>query len=302
MVIDPYDRTSRYLLRKYEVLLAWLLGLASDSFDFKQWLDTRHIPWPGAPERICDTVAHLRDLLRHGIPWAIVVEFQRLPDPDMFGRLLIYMGQVYLDLRPTDLPGDRFFIGAVVVNLTGKGSSGRDLAWPEAGLRTLMQPNERNLSERSAAALLDDVEAGKVPRIVLAWLPLMQGGADPATITRWLAVAGQETDVQRRADLGQALVFAELADCLETWKEALKEWNVVESQVVKEWQRQARSEGETKGKADAILKVLEARGVTVPADLAAVVSAITDLARLDALLRLAAGAGSLEQFRRDAGL
>jgi hypothetical protein len=209
------------------------------------------------------------------------------------------MGQVYLDLRPTDLPGDRFFIGAVVVNLTGKGSSGRDLVWPEAGLRTLMQPNERNLSERSAAALLDVVEAGKVPRIVLAWLPLMQGGADPATITRWLAVAGQESDAQVRADIGQAVVFAELAGCLGPWKEALKEWNVVESQVVKGWMR----EGEIKGKAETILQVLEAvLKAAPPAELAAALQSITDLARLNALVPLAARATSFEQFRHDAGL
>src|SRR4051812_31577493 len=97
---DPFDRSARYLLRRYLALLGWLLGVPADQLDFVDWLDTRRIPWPGLPERVCDTVAHLRDPDAHGVPWAVVLEFCRDPDPEMFGRLLVYLGQVWLDLRP----------------------------------------------------------------------------------------------------------------------------------------------------------------------------------------------------------
>jgi hypothetical protein len=73
---DPYDRSSRYLLRRNAfAFLAWLLGLRQADLEFVQWLDTRRLPWHGQPDRSCDTVAWLRDRSRNGLPWSIVVEF-----------------------------------------------------------------------------------------------------------------------------------------------------------------------------------------------------------------------------------
>jgi len=73
---DPYDRSSRYLVRRNALaLLAWLMDLQEAGLEFVQWLDTRRLPWPGQPDRSCDTVAWLRDLTRNGLPWAIVTEF-----------------------------------------------------------------------------------------------------------------------------------------------------------------------------------------------------------------------------------
>jgi hypothetical protein len=302
---DPFDRAARYLVRLYRELVPWLLTLTAEEAPFVQWLDTRRIPWPGSPERICDTVAHLRDP-ETLFPWAVTIEFSLVPDSDMPGRLLVYMGQVFLDLRPSEHPGDRFLVGGVVVNLTGKGNSGCDMHWPGAGLRTLLQVQERNLAGLSAERLLDQVEAGTAPRMALALLPLMQGGREAGIIKRCVDLASREPDPVRRADLGLALTFAEAAGCLGPWQQALKEWNVVESQVVKEWQRQARSEGKNEGKiegkAEAILEVLQDRQITPPADLIAAIRACTDLARLRQLLGLAARAISIEQFRQDAGI
>jgi len=120
-------------------------------------LDTRRRPWPGQPDRSCDTVAWLRDRARNGLPWAAVVEFQFAPDAAMFGRLLVYLDQVWLELRPGDLPGDRFCVTAVVVNLTGRGNSGRQLEWPEAGVVTTLKSRELDLSELRAEEVLNGV-------------------------------------------------------------------------------------------------------------------------------------------------
>lgn len=147
MARNFYDQASRYLAKLDPPgVLCWLLGLLRDALLFRRWLDTRLIPFPGEPDRFCDTVASVEDLARHQLPWAIVVEFQIEPDPLMFGRMLAYEGQVWLEVKPSDERGDRFWLGAVVVNLTGHGRTGRTMAWPEAGLLTALEPREINLS------------------------------------------------------------------------------------------------------------------------------------------------------------
>jgi hypothetical protein len=63
----------------------------------------------------------------------------------------------------------------------------------------------------------------------------MHGGAETGIIQRWIELASQEADSRRRGDFGGlALVSAEAAKRLPVWKEALKEWNVIESQQVLE--------------------------------------------------------------------
>jgi hypothetical protein len=296
MTPDPFDRTCRYLLRQTaEPLLGWLLGSA---FDFVQWLDTRRLPWPGQPERACDTVTHVRDLKRGGVPWAVVVEFQTEPDADMLGRLLEYLGKLRLDARPTPHPGDRFKVAAVVVYLTGTTSCAEEMEWPEAGLGTAVIPKEVHLAKLRAADILDAAERGDAPRVAVAWVPLMQGREEPGIIQRWLQVAGQEPDARRRADLGLALTFAELAGCRHVWKDALKEWNMRESITIKEWQREARVEGQVAF----LVRVLKKKFGKVPDEVANAIASETDLDKLDAWSDVAALVGALEDFRQQTGL
>jgi hypothetical protein len=67
---------------------------------FRDWLDTRAVPFPGDKDRTNDTVARLDNAAEHGVPWAVAVEFQTQPDPDMFARLLGYLSELRLTLRP----------------------------------------------------------------------------------------------------------------------------------------------------------------------------------------------------------
>ena len=71
--------------------------------------------------RICDAVARMANLDRGGAPFAALVEFQTEPDANRFGRLLVAGGICWLTVKPGDLPGDRYEVCAVVVNLTGWG-------------------------------------------------------------------------------------------------------------------------------------------------------------------------------------
>src|SRR5262249_1502144 len=154
------------------------------------------------------------------------------PDPEMFGRLLEYLGAAWRKLRPSPQRGDRFCVGAVVVNLTGRGNCSQRMRLCKSRVLTELGVAEWNLAEEPADHRLRLVKAGKAPRLALAWLPLMQNGGEVGMIRRWLAQAQQEEDPQKRQALGLALVFAEKAGCGSAWQEALKGWDVTESQIV----------------------------------------------------------------------
>jgi hypothetical protein len=295
MPTDPYDQSSRYLLKRNErVLSAWLLALKQEQGQFQQWLDTRTIPWPGKPEKICDTVAWLDDLGRDSLPWAVLFEFQSDPAPDMLGRLLIYLGSVWLEKRPSAHPGDRFRVAAVVVHLRGRGRTWPEMDWPEAGVRVVVQPREWNLEEMDAEATLDAIAAGTIPRPVLAWVPCMRGGDNPNLIPRWRNLADLETDSVKRSDLGLVRVFAEAGGCDETWNRGLEGWNVTTSKLVNEWQAEA--------KMGMLVRLVSRKFAPVPEEVLARIRATKDTDRLDAWNEAAGLATSLDQFRADTGL
>jgi hypothetical protein len=173
--------------------------------------------------------------------------------------------------------------------------------WPEAGLSTRLGVVERNLAQEEAGAVLAAVGAGEVSRVVLPFVPLMQGGGEAAIIQEWVRLASAEPDGRRRADYGGlALVFAEAVGCREAWKQALKEWNMIQSQQVLEWQAEAQVKGRAEGRAEALLDMLEAKFGGVPKELASAIRATTDVNRLKAWVILAVKAVSLDQFRHDA--
>ena len=65
------------------------------AWKFVRWQDTRTLPFPGAPDRVCDTVAefeHTSDPRRRCL---VDVEVQAAPDADMLERL----GEFALTLR-----------------------------------------------------------------------------------------------------------------------------------------------------------------------------------------------------------
>src|SRR4051812_17648516 len=112
---NPFDKASRYAINLDPAgFLHWLLG---GLVVFRGWLNARTLTFPGQPDRTCDTVAHLAD--DAGRPWAVPIEFQLRPDPEMFGRFLGYLGSLWLEVRPAQGEHARFQVAGVVVNLTG---------------------------------------------------------------------------------------------------------------------------------------------------------------------------------------
>jgi hypothetical protein len=274
---NRYDQASRYAAKLDPTgFLCWLLQVLALPLPFRGWLDTRTLPFPGEADRICDTVAWLGQA--PGLSCAVVVEFCSEPDERMFGRLLTYLGRLWLERRPDGEQNGRFHVGAVVVNLTGQGSTSREMQLQGTGLRTLLQIEERNLADEDAAATLDGVASGALARCVLPWVPLMRAGADSGILQRWKELAAAEPDSRRRSDYGGlALVFAEAAGRRVARHDALKEWNMTESQQVLEWIAEGEAKGERKNKVDYLLRVLRRKFPPgPPPELVSIIQSTTD--------------------------
>jgi hypothetical protein len=255
-----------------------LFAARPNDLQFRSWLDTRGVPFPGDPDRTRDTVGRLDDMAQHGVPWIVAVEFQSRPDPDMFGRLLNYLSGLWLETRPDVERGSRFELGSVVVNLTGQGTASRRMEWSKGDTTLKFRPVERNLEHESADELLDGVESGRWSRCVLMWAPLMAGADNPALIERWKRLAELEPDSRRRADFaGLARVFAERAGRSDLWHENLRGWDVEESTVVNEWMAQ----WEAKGARNTVLRQGRKRFGPAPVAIEAAIRTITDPGRLE---------------------
>jgi hypothetical protein len=148
MTPNPYDQAARYAAKlDAPAFLGWLLGPRAARF--VGWLDTRTIPFPGEPDRTCDTVAGLAETADPSRRWALPIEFQGRPDADLFGRLLEYLGRLWRELRPPDLPDGRYAVGAVVVNLTGLGRTSRTMRLGRTGVRTSLEVAEKTWRRRT---------------------------------------------------------------------------------------------------------------------------------------------------------
>jgi hypothetical protein len=263
MAQNLYDKACRYLVMLDPVgFLGWLLNLNTSEFAFQGWLDTRAIVYPGESDRTSDLVAQLSDPQEGGRPWAIILEFQITPDYDMFGRSLGHIASVWRHVRPDLERVGRFSVGAAIVNLTGRGNCSHLMQWPKAGLTTNLIPIERNLEFESAEDLLKGVEAGRWPRLLLAFVPLMIGGSELSIIDQWVALARAEPDSRHRDDYaGIALIFANRVGCKPIWEEKLKGWNMnmTESALLDELF--AKREGKIRAECEALGRIQEAQSM-----------------------------------------
>jgi hypothetical protein len=276
----------------------WLLTHFEQLMVFVGWLDPRSAPESGDAEVTGDTVARLEELAV-APPWMFPVEFQTVPDPGMFGRLQRQIGEWWHDLRPDDLPDSRYQVSAAVVNLTGTSQSAlasRLYRFPTDGLTWGGQVRERYLAEESADQTLARVESGELRPSILVLIPVMQGAGEPSIIRRWVVAAAKEPDA-RRADLAAlALTLASLKEWFDTWKEALKGWNMQESQFVLELQAEARRETTLQTKRNVLKMLGEERFGELPADMLDRLKVVTDLERLDQLLRAVVRVSRLEEL------
>ena len=309
MTRNYFDQAARYVAKLDPPgFFRWVLRMSA--VIFHGWLDTRRLPFPGEKDRICDTVAHLEDPADPG-SWAVPAEFAIAPRAELFGRLLVYLGQLWEEERPTVQRGDRYQVGAIVVNLTGRGHTSRDMTLGTTGMRTCLAVVERDLEDEDAAAVLAGIAAGTVASCLLPFIPLMQGGAEAAIMAEWMRLAALETDARRRSDYGGlAMVLAEAAGRRDVWTQALRGWNVIQSQQVLEWmaegkvegKKEGKVEGKVEGKAESILRLLELKFQAVPPEVTAAVQGTSDLTQLGQWFDAAVTADSLDAFRQSANV
>lgn len=283
----PYDQAARYLVRLDPYgYLCWLLAALALSWRFSRWHDTRSVPSPGEPNRVCDTVAELTHAKRAARRAFFVVEFQARAHPQMLFRLLEYFARLLqaLHLARGRRPTHEIYAG--VVNLTGA-AQGQLLRFQldqgsQIGLH--FGGVERTLARESAADLLQDIAAGKTTRNLLGFVPLMQDGKDGAIIEQWKAVAAGEPSAMRRSDYRDlALVFAELARNKTAWNAGLEGWNEMRSALVDGWKEEGRVEGRVE-KARELLVALGGRRYGEPdAEAARLIKALTDEDTLERL-------------------
>ena len=301
---SDYDESSRYLCnRAGAAMMHWFLQLDGTHIQFDSWLNTV-LTWPNMKERVCDAVACMTDLDHGGLPFAAIVEFQTVPDPKMFGRMLVAGGLCWLTVKPADLPGNRFELCAVVVNLTGQGDCARHMTVGTTEWK--LTPRELNLSTLDAAVMLEQVAAGQAPREVLAWISLMKKGGEDGTIKRWLEIVTADLDEERRGDYALVRVFAGAVGRQDVWIKALEGLKMNESPVAKAWRAEAERtglrKGKVEGKAELLVGVLQRRLAPVPEDLVARIRASTDRDPFDSWLDSAYTAKTIEEFRQATGL
>ena len=304
MAKNHFDQASRFAVRLDPLgFLVWAFRVPDDAIAFRGWLDTRGIAFPGATDRTGDSVARVEHPEGIEPPWAIAVEFQREPDATMFGRLMIYLGHLWLDVKSDEERNSRFNVGAVVVNLTGTGRATRRMEWLATGLTTHLEVVERNMGGESADEFLTEIEGARRSRGLLPWIPLMTGADEPGIIERWKLAANADPSYRRRAEYGGlAKTFAGAMDWKDRWLTALKEWNVNESQAVLEWIAEGEAKGEAKACANLVLKELDTKGEPVPEEL---VAAILAQSSVDVLMEWVATAfrcPDIANFRQRTGL
>src|SRR5436305_1231155 len=89
--MNDYDQAARFATKINPTgFFGWAFRAAFTTLRFRGWMDTRTLPFPGEPDRICDTVAEFEDTSAPGRTLIAVVEFQSQPRGDMLNRLWEY--------------------------------------------------------------------------------------------------------------------------------------------------------------------------------------------------------------------
>src|SRR5262245_35047022 len=124
-------------------------------------------------------------------------------------------------------------------------------------------------------------------------------GGEPALLDEWKRVAETEPDVARRvAFRDRALVFAELAGRLVNWQNALRGWQMKESQVIKGWMDEGKVIGVVEARRAALLDVIRIQlQDPVPESVRVAIEGTNDPITLDRWLKAALTANTLAEFR-----
>ena len=306
----PYDKAARYAAKHSGKHLVPFLfpGLAKDT-RYNRWLDTRSQPDPAVEDRTCDIVAELFDPQKPDRLQAAILEFQSQLQGDELDRGFEYVARIYLELRRQEDAKLTYDVFVNFVALTGNPQT-RRLSMSLRGTRaqTHHQPESFAMSQVDFPAFLEGIAAKPSRHPLLYWGPLMQGADDPDTIQEWLRLAKRHFPARRQANLRTvAQTFSELPLRQRVWVESLKEWNVGESSLLKEWTAAAEVQAEAKGvvrsRQEVILRTLNQRFPRqIDSKLRDKIRTESQLAILDHWIDRAYYAQTMADFRETLGL
>ena len=237
--------------------------------------------------------ADLVVLLVDGRPvLAIVVEVQLTPDPDKRWSWPVYLSALRARLRCPCL-----LLVVTIEEAVARWAATPIEVGPAGFVLTplVLGPGAVPIVTEQAAA----VEAPE-----LAVLSAMAHGGDREDIAvpiAWAALRAVDGLDEERAKLYADLVLSRLGEAAKAALEALMLSGKYEyqSDFAKKYIAQGKAEGEAKGKAEAVIAVLEARGLAIPDDVRRRVAASTDLAELGRWLRRAAVVDSAREIFAD---
>ncbi|MGF1581682.1 MAG: hypothetical protein ACFCD0_20325 [Gemmataceae bacterium] len=248
--MNDWDQASRFLVRlDPQAFFEWTLNLPRNERFFLGWADTRNVPFIGEADRIRDMVALFEARDGNQEPWAVVTELQSEPDALILGRMYVCTGSVWHEIKPDEHSGSRYWVSGLVFNMTGRGTLYPEEEWELAGLKSLASPKTINVCEMNATPLLDEIEAERLGRAVLPWVPLTQGGNQDDIIQRWKSLGELEENSRKRgAYRDVVLILADKMGRRSSWEQALEDWKVERSAIAEEWRKEAREEGREEGK------------------------------------------------------
>jgi hypothetical protein len=282
--MNEYDKAGRYLIKRDPPgFFRWLLRRPDVAFH--AWIDARRHALPDQGDLTNDLVAAFR--VGDGFE-ALCVELQAASEGGSAPRLLL--GYVPRVLTEPAAPGSLVLsaAGGAVVNLTGPEQPGgmeqRPTVAPHCWLAGGIE--QRTLRDEDAGATLSDVTAGAISPWLLAWLPLMQRGADPGIIEAWMTEAGKLPGARDRRILAHlTLTFATLGRCRAAWQNRLEGWAVIKSEYLEELREEVRAEGRVEGLREGVLSLGRQRfGKPASRKQKAQINALTDLAHLKRIL------------------
>lgn len=304
--MSDYDQSARYAVRFLDVLgfFAWLLGVRfAAAWRFSRWLDTQAVPFPGLPDRRCDTVAAFDRVAGDHPPLAVIVEFMSRTRHPTLVRLAQYGLQVATDCPVQLDPRVEYACVGAIVNLTGgeQPATLNQVPPDTGGLGLKGKYKVVTLQTTDAERFLAAIRRGKHSRSLLVWVPLMRGADTPEFVARWRAEVELEPDARIRGDVvGLALVFSELVDRRPMWKRGLEGLDVERSKTVMEWEQR----GALRARRSDLLKFLQFRvGGSLAGDIQQAVESQDDLATLEQWIdAVSSAAFTLDAFRAQIGL
>ena len=254
--MNDFDKAARSAIKRLdeEGFLRWIFPKSANGWKWTGWLETQTVPFPGEPDRRCDTVAAFEHIEHRKPPCAFVIESQSEAKADILQRggeyALRLNREVFYQASNPQVP---YIWGLVVLNLTGAEQASGWAMKPEdfGDFELSVKAKVVTLREIESAEILTQIEANELSWAILAWVPLMSGADRSETVDRWRGIVESKAPESRRGELAWLVrFFAELAKRSDVWQSGWEGWNVLKSQVGEELREEGRKEGRVIGEAN----------------------------------------------------